>query len=113
MRTTSLARLAALVATCAVPAAWSTTGDPAAGRQKAAAVCQVCHGLDGLSKRPDAPHLAGQPAIYLTKVLSEFKNGVRKHEVMSVIAHQLTTEDIANVAAWYEAIQVSVTLPKQ
>jgi mono/diheme cytochrome c family protein len=31
-------------------------GDIAAGRRKALQ-CQACHGLDGLSKLPDAPHL--------------------------------------------------------
>ena len=31
--------------------------DREAGRAKAA-TCQVCHGLDGLSRTPDAPHIA-------------------------------------------------------
>ena len=66
-----------------------------------------------LIERPDAPHLAGQPAIYVSKVLNEFKAGTRRHEVMSVIARTLSAEDIGNVAAWYESIVVSVTLPAQ
>lgn len=102
---------AALALFCA--SAFAAGGDPVAGRQKAAMVCQVCHGLDGRSVRPDAPHLAGQPAIYVSKVLNEFKAGTRRHEVMSVIARTLSAEDIGNVAAWYESIAVSVTLPAQ
>lgn len=85
--------------------------DATEGRNKAAAVCQVCHGLDGISKRPDAPHLAGQPEIYLTKVLSEFQRGVRKHEIMSVVAKQLSEKDIQDVAAWYASIEFSAKLP--
>jgi cytochrome c553 len=40
------------------------TGDVTAGRRKAFQ-CQTCHGLDGISKLPEAPHLAGQPEQYL------------------------------------------------
>lgn len=36
-----------------------TAGDVKAGRMKAQ-MCQACHGLDGLSKVPDAPNIAGQ-----------------------------------------------------
>ena len=53
---------------------------PAAARRLA---CQACHGLDGLSKLPDAPHLAGQPERYLVKSLDEYRKGVRKNELMS------------------------------
>ena len=34
--------------------------DAQAGRQKVAGVCQACHGMDGLSKNPESPNLAGQ-----------------------------------------------------
>ena len=51
------------------------------GRRKALA-CQACHGLDGLSKLPDAPHLAGQPERYLVKSLDEYRKGVRKNELI-------------------------------
>ncbi|MBS1134583.1 MAG: cytochrome c class [Burkholderiaceae bacterium] len=40
--------------------------DVAAGRKKAIA-CQTCHGMDGIAKLPDAPHLAAQPAAYLER----------------------------------------------
>ena len=36
----------------------------AAGRAKADAVCAACHGRNGYSQLPNAPHLAGQPEIY-------------------------------------------------
>ena len=37
----------------------AATADLGAGRAKAMA-CQACHGMDGLSKVPDAPNIAGQ-----------------------------------------------------
>lgn len=85
--------------------------DVAAGRAKAQA-CMVCHGALGLSNQPDAPHLAGQPEIYLATQLRAYRSGVRKHEVMGVMARPLSDADIQNLAAWYASIRVSVAEPK-
>lgn len=60
---------------------------------------------------PNAPHLAGQPAIYLTEQLKNYRSGKRAHEVMSVIAKPLTDAEIDNLAAWYASIQISVQVP--
>jgi len=84
--------------------------DAAAGRAKAAA-CAVCHGPLGLSSAPDAPHLAGQPAMYLAAQLRAYRSGARKHEVMAVIARPLSDEDIANIAAWFASIRVEANAP--
>jgi cytochrome c553 len=86
-------------------------GNAAAGRQKALQ-CQACHGLDGLSKLPEAPHLAGQPEPYLVKSLNDFRKGVRKNEMMSVAAQPLTDQDVADLAAYYAAIEVTAKPPK-
>ena len=85
--------------------------DIAAGRAKAV-LCQTCHGMDGLSKLPDAPHIAGQPESYLVRALSEYKTGARKNEMMSVVAAMMTPDDIRNVAAYYSAIEITVKPPK-
>ena len=92
-------------------AASSAAGDVAAGRRKAIA-CQACHGLDGLSKLPDAPHLAGQPESYLVKSLDEYRKGVRKNELMSIVVKDLSDQDIADLASYYNAIEVSAQPPK-
>jgi len=84
--------------------------DAAAGRAKAAA-CAVCHGPLGLSSAPDAPHLAGQPAMYVAAQLRAYRSGARKHEVMAVIARPLSDEDIANIAAWFASIRVEANAP--
>ena len=85
--------------------------DPVAGRKKAAQ-CQICHGLDGLSKLPDGPHIAGQPEPYLVRVLNEYRKGIRKHEMMSLVVQPLTDADVADLAAYYSAIEISVKPPQ-
>ena len=84
--------------------------DVAAGRQKAQA-CAVCHGQLGQSLTPDAPHLAGQPAIYTATQLRAYRSGARKHEVMAVIAKPLSDDDITQLAAWFASLRVSVQAP--
>jgi cytochrome c553 len=86
-------------------------GDLKAGRQKALQ-CQTCHGLDGLSKIPESPNIAGSPEPYLTKQLQAFRSGERKNEMMSVVAKPLSDQDVADLAAYYSAIEVTVTVPK-
>ena len=90
------------------------TSAPAAeaelGRQKAAP-CAVCHGPQGLSAAPDAPHLAGQPAMYLAAQLKAYRSGSRRHEVMAVIAKPLSDDDIEHLAAWFSSQKISVQSP--
>jgi cytochrome c553 len=85
--------------------------DAELGRAKAQA-CAVCHGVNGIANTPDAPHLAGQPVIYLTAQLRAYRNGKRAHEVMGVLARGLSDEDIGHLAAWYASIRVEVQLPR-
>ena len=94
----------------AVIAASAQAADARAGRQKAI-TCQACHGLDGLSKHPEAPNLAGQVENYTAKAMREYRSGERRHETMAIVAKELTDEDIANLAAYYAAIQIEVILP--
>jgi cytochrome c553 len=105
-------RAGLMVAFVVLPlAAPAGAGDVAAGRRKAFQ-CQTCHGLDGLSKLPEAPHLAGQPERYLVKSLDEYRTGVRKDEVMTLVVKDLSDRDIADLAAYYGSIEISVKPPK-
>lgn len=85
--------------------------DPVVGRTKASMACAVCHGPTGMSMMPNAPHLAGQPAIYLVEQLKNYRSGKRSHEVMGVIAKPLTDAEIEDLAAWYSSLQISVQAP--
>ena len=48
----------------------------------------------------------------VTQQLLRFRSGERKHPQMSLVAAGLSDDDIANLAAWYAAIKVSVELPE-
>jgi cytochrome c553 len=85
-------------------------GNVAAGRQKALQ-CQTCHGLDGSSKLPEAPNLGGQPEIYLAKSLDDFRKGIRKNDMMSIVVQQLNDQDVADLAAYYAAIETTMKPP--
>ena len=107
MATLAIAFLAVLAPVSPAAAA----GDVAAGKKKAG-VCATCHGMDGMSKLPEAPNLAGQNVIYLVKTLGDYKSGARKNEVMAVVATPLSPEDIADLAAFYSSIQITVKPPQ-
>jgi cytochrome c553 len=85
-------------------------GDVGAGRQKAL-MCQTCHGLDGKAKIPEAPSLAGQSVIYLVKALNDYRSGARKNDMMSLVAPTLKDKDVEDLAAYYSAIEVTVSPP--
>ena len=101
-----------LVVVCAVLSAVTIAeaGDAAAGRKRAVA-CQTCHGMDGLSKLPEAPNLAGQVEPYLVKALNEYRDGTRRNEIMNVVAKELSDADISNLAAYYGGLQIEVLPP--
>jgi cytochrome c553 len=71
----------------------------------------ACHGANGMSVAPDAPNLAGQPAIYLNAQLKAYRGGKRTHEVMNVVAKPLSDADIDALAAWYSSIKIEVKTP--
>jgi cytochrome c553 len=92
---------------------WSdaaVAADAVAGRAKAQA-CAVCHGAVGLSTQPDAPNLAGQPAVFLSTQLRAYRSGERRHEVMNIMAKTLSDDDIDNLAAWFSSVRVDAHAP--
>ena|SRR5258706_8571914 len=99
----SLTSLSLFVADGSVCAA----GEVKAGRAKAL-MCQACHGLDGLSKVPDAPNIAGQIEPYIVAQLQAYKSGARKNDAMSVVAPSLSDKDIEDLAAYFSAIEINV-----
>lgn len=100
-----------MVTALAMAAGPALAADAAAGRQKAQQVCAVCHGPLGVAVAPETPNLAGEPSGYLTRQLLAFRSGARRHEVMAVIAKQLTDAEIADVTAWFASIRVEAAAP--
>ena len=75
-------------------------------------MCAVCHGEFGISVAPNAPNLAGQPAVYLAEQLKAYRSGKRSDETMSVVAKALTDADIADLTAWFASIAIEAKPPK-
>ena len=100
--------LAILSATVSAPP--STAGDAAAGK-KIVGRCAVCHGMDGIGRMPDVPNVAGESTIYLTKRLNAYRSGKLDHPQMSIVAKGLSDTEIADLAAWYASLKVTVELP--
>jgi cytochrome c553 len=105
------ASAAALLLLAGGAMAQDASGDARAGRRLAGARCAVCHGNNGIAQQPDAPNLAGQNPVYVTAQLGHFRSGERKHEQMNLVARELTDTQIADLAAWYAALEVEVTVP--
>ena len=80
------------------------------GKEEAMApeACISCHGADGLATIEDAPHLAGENAIYIDTQLKAFRSGKRKHPVMSEIAAGLSDAEIRAVANWYAGTRIEI-----
>jgi cytochrome c553 len=102
---------AAVVVALAFAGTAAGAADAVAGRAKSQA-CAVCHGASGMSSAPDAPNLAGQPAIYLAAQLRAYRSGARRHEVMNVMAKPLSDDDIENLAAWFSSIRIEAQPPR-
>ncbi|KKL02719.1 cytochrome c [Rheinheimera mesophila] len=77
--------------------------DTTAGKSKAA-VCSACHGAEGISVLPDYPNLAGQKQKYLELSIKAYRDGGRKHAVMSPMAAGLSDADILDIAAYFAAL---------
>jgi cytochrome c553 len=87
-----------LVSTAALP-------EPSveAGATKAA-TCQACHGANGNSTNAEWPSLAGLGADYIADQLNNFKTGKRASPVMMPMAANLTTNDMADLGAYFDSL---------
>lgn len=81
-------------------------GDAARGA-KLNATCIGCHGIPGYQTSfPEVhrvPAIAGQNAKYIVAALNAYQRGERKHGSMRAVAGSLTEQDMADLAAFYEA----------
>jgi cytochrome c553 len=102
-RATGLAAVAAVL--CLTQAASAQDAAPVTGSAEAgaskAAVCTACHGPGGNSVNPEWPSLAGQNAAYTFEQLELFKAKKRNNPIMQPIIEPLTTQDFADLAAYF------------
>ena len=77
------------------------SADAGAGK---VAVCVACHGQNGNdSVLPNVPKLGARGERYLLKQLQEIKSGGRSVALMAGILNNLTDQDLADIAAYYDA----------
>jgi len=84
--------------------------DPRPGAALAEAVCSSCHGEQGMTISDDFPRLAGQSPQAIYKQLSDYKTGARYHPQMTPVAQQLTTDQLAEVAAYFGGLHEDIAL---
>lgn len=72
------------------------------GKAKAE-VCGACHGADGNSATSDYPILAGQASRYIYLQLKDYKEGRRKHALMTPMAANLSKQDMRDLGDYFAA----------
>jgi cytochrome c553 len=99
-------RALAWAAATLLAAAASTAGTPAAAEPRGSVIeeCAACHGLDGIARDTEVPHLAGQNERYLFNQMMAFRSGKRAHKEMRYMARHMSVQEIAALAAYYAAL---------
>jgi cytochrome c553 len=96
----------ALTGAAVTAQAQAITGDAKAGEKKNA-MCIGCHNIQGYQASfpviYKVPKISGQNGKYIAAALDAYRKGDRKHPSMRGIAGSLTDQDIADLAAFYEA----------
>jgi cytochrome c553 len=69
--------------------------------------CASCHLGSGLG-HPESANLAGMPAAYILRQLSDFKAENRMGEAMNDMSRNLTDEDARMAANWFAALKPKV-----
>src|ERR1700727_2979881 len=96
--------LAATISGAIVSNSALAAGTVEAGATKAI-VCQACHGANGNSTNPEWPSLAGLGADYIAEQLKNFKDGKRSNPVMTPNAANLSADDMADLAAYFDSLK--------
>jgi cytochrome c553 len=102
-----LVAAALLTGALGVQAAGLPKGDPVAGEQKAV-TCSACHGADGNSMVPMFPKLAGLGERYLIEQMQHIRDGSRVVAQMAGQVDNLSDQDLADIAAFYNQKQRTV-----
>ncbi|MES2877578.1 MAG: c-type cytochrome [Pseudomonadota bacterium] len=89
-------------------------GDAKAGEKKIA-MCLGCHGIEGYQASfPEiykVPKIAGQGAKYIVSALTAYKKGDRKHPSMRGVVDNLSDQDMADIAVYFEALGKVASAP--
>ena len=115
----TVASIVAMLASTGFLAGFTSTvqaQDAAAGEKKAT-LCAGCHNIPryqaSFPEVHKVPMIAGQNAKYIVAALAAYKKGDRKHPTMRGIAVSLSDQDMADLAAYYEAQGKGEAAPKE
>lgn len=70
--------------------------------------CVACHGMDGAASLPGSANLGGQNKRYLLRQLELIKSGERVVPLMAGQLNQLSSEQLAEIAAHYAALPATI-----
>lgn len=88
----------------AIGALLATSPASAEPRTSTIEECAACHGVDGIARDTEVPHLAGQNERYLYNQMMAFRSGKRQHKEMRYMARLMSAQEIAALAAYYAAL---------
>lgn len=74
--------------------------------------CAACHGRNGISSHPAYPSLAGRSASELSAALTAYRNGERKHALMTPQVRGLSNTDI-DALTYYFSLQAPMVASEQ
>ncbi|PWG16895.1 c-type cytochrome [Salibaculum griseiflavum] len=84
------------------PEILAIVGDPAYG-EYLSTECTSCHQESGAAN--GIPSITNWPADVFVTAMHAYKEGVREHNVMEMMASRLSNEEIAALAAYFENIE--------
>jgi cytochrome c553 len=92
-------------------AAYATPQDIVEGKKVAEASCASCHGLDGVAKAKDTPHIAGQRPGYLYLEMRVYQSGARGSTPMNNAVKFLSDDALVKVSAYYANLDPAPPAP--
>jgi cytochrome c553 len=92
-------------------AAYATPQDVAEGKRVAEASCAGCHGIDGIAKTKDTPHIAGQRPGYLYLEMRVYQAGGRGNTPMNNSVKFLSDDALVKVSAYYANLDPAPPAP--
>lgn len=77
--------------------------------------CGLCHGLQGVSRMPRFPQLAGQRPAYIEKQIRDFRDGRRRNDggQMETVTTEIEPEALSKIAAYFAEQALPPPMPEQ
>lgn len=84
---------------------YATVQDVTEGKRVAETMCAGCHGINGIAKQKDVPHIAGQRPVYLHLEIKAYQTGARGNNTMANTVKYMNDDAIMKVSAYYASLE--------